>query len=181
MNFEELKNTLKQQEMDKFFEQRTNDHITAVQRYCKAVEDDDNLRFKGLTELGLLHDQTKYSNDEIMPYTYYTWKRKCKDVGEEFTEDPAMEVAFGEAWKHHYTHNKHHPEHYEDLEKMKDLHLAEMVADWFAVGEEFGNGARAWADEKIGSRFKFNEQQVDLIYQIIDTLENLPKEETNEY
>jgi hypothetical protein len=46
----------------------------------------------------------------------------------------------------------------------------EMVADWCAVSEERGNSPIDWANEKIGIRFKFSKEQVNLIYDLLNKI-----------
>lgn len=56
--------------------------------------------------------------------------------------DPKERAALIEKIKpgllHHYRHNSHHPEHYEDLVKgMNLLDLIEMLCDWLAVNYKY--------------------------------------------
>lgn len=82
--------------------------------------------------------------------------------------------------------NCHHPEYYaEDAElnyrdrdekpekiidatKMQDLDIAEMCADWLGMAEELGDNAKDWADKNVNVRWKFTDNQTDLIYRIIN-------------
>ena len=55
---------------------------------------------------------------------------------------------------------------------MTTLDIAEMVADWSAMAEELDQGsARGWADKHVGSKWKWDKPNTDLIYQFIDHLE----------
>ena len=62
------------------------------------------------------------------------------------------------------------PEEMIDATKMPDLDIAEMVADWCAVSEERGNTPKSWADKNVNVRWKFTDEQSDLIYEIIDAV-----------
>jgi hypothetical protein len=42
-----------------------------------------------------------------------------------------------------------------------------MVADWFAMSEELGGHPKEWADKNINIRWKFNDNQIRLIYDLI--------------
>jgi len=55
-----------------------------------------------------------------------------------------------------------------DATKMPDLDLAEMVADFCAMSEEKGNTPQSWADRNVNKRWKFTDQQSDLIYEIMN-------------
>jgi len=58
-----------------------------------------------------------------------------------------------------------------DGTKMDKASLAEMVADWQAVSQERGtNSAKEWGDKNINKRWKFSDDQVELIYQFVNDL-----------
>jgi len=93
-----------------------------------------------------------------------------------------------EATTHHVTQNSHHPEAHspttdnlinkEDRDKppssiidattMPELDIAEMVADWCAMSEEKGGTPREWAERNVNVRWQFTDEQVDIIFKIID-------------
>jgi len=173
--------------MKNWFDKRTAKHIKLVQKYCKKIEEYDSERFKGLIERGKIHDQSKYEDPEIDPYIYVSWDYKCKDDGVDFTPPEGMDDQMNEATEHHVNNNKHHPEYHSetkgkinredrdkapdemiDATKMKDLDIAEMVADWMAMGEEKGNTPKSWADKNVNIRWKFTDDQKNLIYELIE-------------
>ena len=175
------------QKMKDWFEKRTNTHIKSVQKFCKLIEEYDD-RFRGLVEQAKDHDQSKFSNPELDPYVYITWKYKCKADGVDFEAPKDMDAKMTEATEHHVKNNRHHPEFFCDKEtnlinennrdkppeemidatKMPDMDLAEMVADWFAVSEERGNHPKDWADKNVNVRWKFTNEQKNLIYELIE-------------
>ena len=57
-----------------------------------------------------------------------------------------------------------------DATKMPDLDLAEMIADWLAVSEERGTDPKDWADKNVNIRWKFDDEQKDLIYELIEKI-----------
>ena len=175
------------EEMQKFFEKRTNKHIELVRKYCKKIYDTDNERFEGLIERGQRHDQSKFSDPEIGPYLWITWQYKCKDEGKELDLPEGMSEKMSKATEHHVKKNRHHPEFHskkkvdfskrEDRDKppktivdassMEDLDIAEMVADWCAMSEEKSGNPKQWADKNVNIRWKFTDKQKDLIYELI--------------
>lgn len=175
------------EEMRDFFKERTNKHIGLVQKYCEEIEKSNPEKFRGLVERGEVHDQSKFEEPEKTPYVFITWKHKKNDDGEEF-QIPS-DINDNSATEHHVKSNRHHPEYYDegakinekdrdkpsektvDATKMSDLDIAEMVADWLAMGEERGNTARSWADKNVNKRWRFTDNQKDLIYSIIDKIE----------
>lgn len=173
-------------EMQSWFEQRTNRHISLVQKYCKLIAASDLIRFKDLIARGREHDRSKLQEPERTPYVHVTWHYKMKDAGKEYKVPDELLGKMNDATLHHVQHNPHHPEYYSgsrddinrndrdkppavaiDATKMTDLDIAEMVADWLAMGEEKGTKAKAWADKNIGARWKFTPEQTELIYKLI--------------
>lgn len=173
-------------EMKAWFEKRTKNHIEMVQKWCKKIEEYDN-RFKGLVEQAKDHDASKFKDPEADPYVYTTWKYKCKDDGVKFECPEGMDEKMDEVTEHHILSNAHHPEHWcgrkknlinkkdrdkppseiVDATKMPDMDIAEMLADWMSVSEEKGTQPKAWADKNVNIRWKFTNEQKDLIYELI--------------
>ena len=179
------------QKMKDFFDKRTNKHIERVQKYCEKIEEFDSEIFMGLIDQAKDHDASKFKDPEIEPYIYVTWGYKCKDDGVDFDPPEGMDDKMNEATTYHVLHNSHHPEYHagEDSEvinkedrdspvrdkiidgtKMPDLDIGEMCADWCSVSEEKGNNPEEWAKKNIGTRWKFNKDQEDLIYELIDEI-----------
>ena len=64
------------------------------------------------------------------------------------------------------------PKEMVDGTKMPDMAIAEMVCDWQSMSDELKkNTTREWADRNINVRWKFNENQTKLIYDIIESIE----------
>ena len=94
-----------------------------------------------------------------------------------------------EATFHHIKSHRHHPEFWDESVTIKDLnkddrdrpsegrivdgtkmpltYVAAMCADWFAMSEELGGHPNDWASKNINVRWKFNEEQINLIYDLI--------------
>lgn len=72
------------------------------------------------------HDESKFSEEEFEPYA-----QRFYNNGEE-------DLAFQEAWKHHWTHNEHHPEFWLG-EDMPYIYILEMLCDWGSFSIEKGD------------------------------------------
>lgn len=173
------------QEMIEWFEVRTANHIRLVQKYAKKIYDYDNNRFAHILDRVLKHDQSKFESPECVPYIFTSWNYRCKDLGKQFEITDEIKNSMNEATLHHIQNNRHHPEYFDefseinekdrdaipdrmvDATKMTDLDIAEMCADWLAMAEEKGNTAESWADKTVNKRWKFNDDQTILIYEII--------------
>lgn len=180
------------EEMERWFESRTKKHIELVQKYCKKIEEYDPQKFKGLIEQSKIHDQTKFKDPEREPYIYITWQYYCKEHNKKFEAPKDLDDQMNRATQHHVKdrQNKHHPESHSDKEvglinrkdrdkppsemidatKMPDMDIAEMCADWAAVSEEKNSSLKGWADKNVNIRWKFNDKQKDLIYELIEFL-----------
>ena len=177
-------------EMEAWFKKRTDKHIERVQKYCKKIQDYDEDRFDGLVERGKIHDQSKYENPEKDPYVYITWDYKCKEDGTDFKLPDGMEDKMNKATNFHVKNNAHHPEFHSeqggnlinrgdrdkppeeliDATKMKDLDIGEMISDWLSMAEEKNSNPKDWADKNVNVRWKFTDDQKDLIYELIENV-----------
>ena len=72
------------------------------------------------------HDDSKFSEEEFEPYAQHFFGN-AKDSFE-----------FNKAWKHHWTHNEHHPEFWLG-EDMPYIYILEMICDWGSFGIKKGN------------------------------------------
>lgn len=164
------------------FERRTKYHIGLVNKYCsllskyfqKSALRDSKLSSVAstLAERGLIHDQSKYGPEERLPYIWITEFYRCKNDGIKFEYPPGVLELTKASSYHHVTTNRHHPEFHESPSSMTTVDIAEMVADWAAMSEELGESSpRGWANKNVGTRWIFTDDQVQLIYRLIDEIE----------
>ena len=179
-------------EMEDWFEERTNRHIDMVKKYANQIEKAFPERFKGLTEQAEHHDETKLEEPERTPYVKLSWQHKQDNFKGYKTPGQLPDDEINNATVHHVTNNKHHPEFWQEKQvdlinkedrdkppkemvdgtKMPDMAIAEMVCDWQSMSDELKkNTTREWADRNINVRWKFNENQTKLIYDIIESIE----------
>ena len=160
-------------EMLAFFERRTAEHIERV-RACLALLADVTGYGEELLERARVHDVSKYGAEERIPYIWLTEYHRCRRSGEPFEYPEGMAERVKLAIKHHVTSNRHHPEFHADANEMSEVDLIEMVCDWTAMAQEFGEAggsARGWADRTIGKRVAFHEEKRRFIYQVIEELD----------
>jgi hypothetical protein len=181
---------LENKEMLDFFIIRTNRHIDLVRKYCKKIADYDPTRFEELISQGEHHDASKLKEPEKTPYISITWRHKFDNYKSYKTPGSLTKEDENRATLHHILNNPHHPEYWlkdkseaslnqkdrnkpgkiVDATLMNDIAIAEMVADWAAMGKELGNNPKDWADKNVNVRWKFNKHQVDLIYELIKNI-----------
>lgn len=180
------------QEMIDWYEQRTKKHISFVSEFCNKLAEKDK-RFSELKQRAKVHDDSKFEEPEMSAYIWTTWKYKCKDDKLDFEDfDPPENIddLMLEATIHHVVSNSHHPEYHAtdqenvinqenrdkppekmvDATKMPELDIAEMCCDWAAMSKERGGSPKDWAKKNVNVRWKFNKEQEDLIYEVLDLI-----------
>lgn len=72
------------------------------------------------------HDESKFSEEEFEPYA------------QKWFGDGKKTPAYNAAWKHHWTHNEHHPEFWLG-EDMPYIYILEMLCDWGSFSIKSGD------------------------------------------
>lgn len=139
-------------------------HIDLVRQSCKLlgerlIEQGREEFGKKLIARGYCHDQSKFSGIE------WDYLHNGDDIDKELLK---------EAISHHSKTNSHHPEYWGGIENMPELDVGEMVSDWQARSQEFGNDLREWfkevAIEKYniktgGKQYKWIKNFLDILLQ----------------
>jgi hypothetical protein len=110
----------------------TREHVLQVQ---------NNLSLFVIELLGRIkhHDDSKFSPEELDTFTKVSPQLRSLTYGSD--EYKASLAKMGEALKHHYAHNRHHPEYFPGgYRDMNLLDLVEMVCDWYAACKRHANG-----------------------------------------
>jgi hypothetical protein len=160
-------------EMCAFYEHRTKEHIERV-RKCLALMAAVTEYDEELLERAKGHDASKFSDEERIPYVWLTEHHRCRRTGVPFEYPEGIAERVKRAIHHHVTTNRHHPEFHADPNDMSEVDLIEMICDWTAMAQEFGEekgSARAWADKTVGRRVAFSPDKQQFIYQMIERLD----------
>lgn len=180
------------QDMLDHFHKRTNLHISLVQKYLQDIINlkDPRLDLAEL-EKEKSHDQSKFKEPEIGPYIYVNWSYHQKDLNKKYDPPEATKEQMQAATFHHVKTNLHHAEAWDknateesinpkDRDKVPDkmvdatsmplTYVASMVADWLAMSSEKKTNPYEWAEKNINKRWKFSEEQVKLIYDLLDKI-----------
>src|SRR5262245_5881053 len=160
-------------EMVAFYERRTREHIERVRR-CLALLAEVTGHGDQLRERAEVHDASKFGLEERIPYIWLTEFHRCRRGGRPFEYPAGVAEDVQRAIRHHVTANPHHPEYHADPNDMSEVDLIEMVCDWTAMSQEFGQdggSARGWADKTVGTRVAFNAEKRQFIYRMIDELD----------
>lgn len=194
MQIQDLLNISKKEEekMINHFKKRTLLHIEYVQFFLtKIIELNDSFIANSVLESEKIHhDECKFKEPEYIPYVLLTWRYLQREKNKNFDYPPNIQNMITQITQHHVTHNKHHPEYWTnqklDLinpndrdkppEKVIDCtdmplsYIACMVADWLAMSLEKKTNPYEWAKSNIGVRWKFDKEQINFIYKLIDKI-----------
>lgn len=160
-------------DMIAFYERRTREHIERVAR-CLALLAKVTDHGAELLERARVHDASKFGPEERTPYVWLTEYHRRRRNGEPFEYPRGVTERVKLAVRHHVTTNRHHPEFHADPNDMSEVDLIEMVCDWTAMAQEFGQdggSARGWADKVIGKRVPFNTDKRRFVYRMIEELD----------
>lgn len=103
---------------------------------------------KRITNRGLIHDASKFSDIERTAYEEPVWLLNTGDIEYGSEEYKRLTAQMGEGWKHHKANNDHHPEYFErykeqasddPIQAMDFFALIEMLCDWIAAARRKSN------------------------------------------
>ena len=110
-----------------------------------------------LVDRSVRHDLSKTEPPELEIFNEFTPKLKTSTYGSE--EYKGFLDAMGEALRHHYAHNRHHPEHFHaGITGMTLMDLIEMLADWKAATERHDDGDLTVSLDIQAERFGIGDQ-----------------------
>lgn len=140
----------------------TQTHIAQVGVKMESVLQNLSLR-------AAVHDRTKLVDPEKDTFDRMTPLLKGSVYGSDEYKGFLEEMK--SALEHHYRHNSHHPEHYENgIEGMSLLDLIEMICDWKAATERHDDGNIRRSIEINAERFNISPQLVQILRNTVDEL-----------
>ena len=111
---------------------------------------------------GIAHDRSKTEEPELETFNRVTPRLRELTYGTD--EYRAALADMGPALEHHYSANRHHPEHFTDgVNGMTLVDLIEMLADWKAATERHADGDLAKSLEIQRERFGLSDQLVQIL------------------
>lgn len=106
-----------------------------------------------------IHDQSKLQDNEKSIFDVYTPKLRELKFGSDEYKQALSEM--GAALKHHYSVNRHHPEHFENgIDGMTLYDLIEMFCDWLGATEE---RKKPLDIDTLKDRFNLSPQLVNIL------------------
>jgi len=133
----------------------TQDHQDRVSHYLNIIVEELQRRAEN-------HDDSKLKDPELSLFA--EWGPRLKEL--EYGSDAykAALVEMGAVLKHHYEHNRHHPEHFAaGVRGMNVVDFVEMICDWAAAAERMKDGSFLGSLDYNKNRFLLNPEVVGLI------------------
>lgn len=145
---------------DSTYELELHEHVGKVRENMRHVIGE-------LRQRAYIHDASKFT-----PAEFDTFERVSPKLrGTTFMSDEykALLVELGPALQHHYKHNDHHPEHFENGVNDMDLfQFFEMLCDWKAAVEKHDDGDIYKSLEVNKGRFGISDQLYQIMKNTID-------------
>lgn len=160
-------------EMVSFFEQRTWEHIARVRR-CLELLGQVTVHTDELRLRAEVHDLSKFEPPERLGYIWITEYFRHIRSGGRYAYPEGIEPLADAAKHHHYHNNRHHIEFHASPADMTDVDLMELVCDWTAMAQEYGEAnasAFGWARKVLTSRWQFPTEREVFIMETIRILD----------
>jgi hypothetical protein len=142
--------------------------LSETHKHVKAVQKNINLFVKDLISRGENHDNSKFEEPELSIFAEKTVKLGQTVYGTDEYKKLLEEVK--PAITHHYSKNRHHPEHWPGgVEDMTLVDVLEMLADWKAATMRNKDG-------NIRKSIEINSQKYNIPPQLRKILENTVRE-----
>jgi len=123
-----------------------------------------------LEERAIMHDASKFASDEFAAFVHINQIAREHKYGSPEYKESILKTG---AVALHYSRNPHHPEHHGDgINDMSIIDLVEMIADWKAASETYGQTSLEEALEIHTKRFELDAEHLYLIKLIIKELES---------
>lgn len=115
------------------------------------------------------HDASKLKDPELQTFVEFTPKLKNSTYGSE--EYHGFLKAMKPALDHHYAHNRHHPEHFDNgVSGMNIVDLVEMLCDWKAATLRHADGDIVKSINYNAQRFGITDQLRDILLNSVELL-----------
>ena len=176
-NINKIKDNIKIKKQTKNYKKYIKEHQENVKKAFEEIKENPIIfqRYSGeilnaLWERVLVHDESKYSEEEFIPY-----RKNFFPINTEEKENNRLD--FDKAWEHHWKNNSHHWQHRKNKTSFnKDnqeevLDVLENLLDWIAMGYKFNNRPyQYYENNKNNIVLCENERKYleDLIYNAID-------------
>ena len=172
-----FKNNIKIKKQEKNYKKYIKEHQENVKKAFEEIKENPIIyqRYSGeilnaLWERVLIHDKSKYSEEEFIPY-----RKNFYPINAEEKEENKLD--FDKAWEHHWKNNSHHWQYRKNKTSFnKDnqeevLDVLENILDWIAMGYKFNDRPYQYYENNKNNIMLCDDERKyleDLIYNVID-------------
>lgn len=133
----------------------THEHINRVRDFINRAINNLHTRWYN-------HDESKLVEPELSAFDIATPKLANLEYGSDEYKKSLKDL--GPALEHHYLHNDHHPQHFENgIRDMSLLSLLEMLCDWRAASERTKNDSFEESLEFNQKRFGYSDELAGIL------------------
>jgi hypothetical protein len=148
--------------------EESSDSTAATEKHKARVAELLSVAIEELEKRAEEHDQSKLESPEKEAFDKVTPKLKDLEYGSEEYKKSLKSI--DPAIKHHYSLNRHHPEHFaEGISGMSLVDLLEMLADWKASTERYETSS-------LFKSFQINKERFNIDSQLLSVLRNTVKD-----
>lgn len=136
---------------------KTNYCLSETYKHVGKVNSNINKFVIDLIHRAEIHDKSKFEEPELSIFSDNMEKLIKTEYGS--PEYKELLVSIKPAIDHHYSKNRHHPEHWPNgIEDMNLMDLVEMISDWKAATERNKDGNIRKSIEINSGRYKISPQ-----------------------
>jgi hypothetical protein len=133
-----------------------------TQEHIHQVSKNISLFISELLERANNHDASKLEEPEVKTFSEHTQKLAALTYGSQEYQQCLSEM--DEALMHHYSKNRHHPEHFRNgINDMNLIDLIELFCDWWAATKRHNDGNLNKSIELNANRFEISPQLVKIL------------------
>lgn len=122
---------------------------------------------KELLHRAFIHDNSKIDDDEMEAFLQLRPQKKCfTNADDELNNFEKERIAI------HWKKNRHHPEYFDDVTKMTEIDIMEMVCDWAARSLQYNTNLIEFVETRQENRFKFPDDMFNKIMNYCKIMQN---------
>ena len=187
-NIKEFKNNKKIKKQEKKYINYIKEHQKNIKKAFEEIKENPVIyqKYSGeildaLWERILNHDNSKYSEEEFVPYRKNFYPINAKEKEEN-------KLDFDKAWEHHWKNNSHHWQYrknktsFDKNNKEEVLDVLENILDWIAMGYKFNDRPYQYYENNKNNITLCEDERKyleDLIYNVID-IDYIQKEDSDD-
>ncbi len=142
-------------------------HDSETLKHINKVREKIWVLIQELDKRAGIHDQSKFESPEREIFAENTPELAKTEYGSQEYEKLLEKTKV--AISHHYSRNRHHPEHWsKGINEFDLVDLVEMLCDWAAATERNKNGNIHKSIEHNTTRFNMSEQLASILRNTVD-------------